>query len=79
MPSQVITGAIRWDAWYATSGAPREAQDTLDYGPWQSRLPWFSKRDGPEDIAAIGNQENMDEESPAWPKFAIASTIEMRM
>ena len=61
-PRPIIAGAIRWDAWYADTGPPREAQDTLGYPPWQGRAPWFAKRDGPNHITAVGTQADMDEE-----------------
>jgi hypothetical protein len=60
LPSGVISGAIRWDAWYANTDVAREAQNALGYKPWQSRAPWFAKIDGPDHLTAIGTQADID-------------------
>ncbi len=63
MSSGVISGAIRWDAWYEATqnDVPDQAQQCLSLNEYQSRAPWFAQR-GNNVLRAVGVQANMDAE-----------------
>ncbi len=63
MSSGVISGAIRWDAWYEATpnDVPDQAQQCLSLNEYQSRAPWFAQK-GQNVLRAVGTQANMDAE-----------------
>lgn len=65
MPSGVICGAIRFDAWYNWtnySSVTYQEQGCIAPAAFQARAPWFTKIISPFAIQAHGTQANMDAE-----------------
>lgn len=60
--ANVIAGAIRWDAWYSTTGDALSAQNSLGPQQWQFRAPWFCNVLNAQQISCNGNQANIDTE-----------------
>lgn len=62
--SGVISGAIRWDAWYENTPGDTcaQAQQVLSPAAWQNRAPWFAQVSSPYVLTAIGTQADMDAE-----------------
>lgn len=57
----VIAGAIRWDAWYATNSvSASSAQNALSPPAYQFRAPWFSTLVNANWLQSNGSQANMD-------------------
>ena len=62
--SGVISGAIRWDAWYENTVGDvcAQAQTVLNPLAWQARAPWFAQAAGDYGLTIVGSQANMDSE-----------------
>jgi len=58
-----VVGAIRWDAWQDDGRVNAEVERTLGPQKWHSRLPFFAKVTGPDQVSIRGNsQAVMDQE-----------------
>lgn len=66
--SGCIAGAIRWDAWYGSTGGgtfsnvEKYVEASLGPAYWQFRAPWFANITGPNSIkigAAQGNKQSI--------------------
>ncbi len=62
--SGVISGAIRWDAWYEDTPGDvcAQAQQVLSPAAWQIRAPWFASIASVYRLTTVGAQANMDAE-----------------
>jgi hypothetical protein len=59
-----VVGAIRWDAWHGAAGVPgKVVEKTLGPRQYHSRLPFFARVVGPDEVVIRGDsQEIMDQE-----------------
>jgi hypothetical protein len=54
---RTIPGAIRWDAWYATSDVNSNVDRSLGPHEWHFRAPWFARPTATDSISIDGGQQ----------------------
>jgi hypothetical protein len=54
---KTIPGAIRWDAWYASSDVNTDVDKSLGPPEWHSRAPWFARPTASDSISIDGGQQ----------------------
>ena len=80
----LISCAIRWDAWYGTTGNTQQAAQSLSFGGNQTKAPWFATQyEGI--VISNGTQSNIDMECQlaaqagitcfAFDQFGVASSL----
>src|ERR1017187_1336267 len=60
--SNIIAGAIRWDAWYTEADASLAAQHSLSSPKYYKRAPFFCRVNADAQVGCIGNAREMDAE-----------------
>ena len=61
--TNVLVGAIRWDAWQENGGIQAQSEKVFGPSHWHYRLPFFAKVTGSNSVAINGNsQAIMDQE-----------------
>jgi len=61
--TDVLVGAIRWDAWQEGGSIQKAVEKTLGPSHWHYRLPYFAKVSGPNSVVINGGtQAIMDQE-----------------
>ncbi|PIK73714.1 hypothetical protein CS379_06860, partial [Methylobacterium frigidaeris] len=70
--TNVVAGAIRWDAWNAGAGSLEQGPVQAALGPaqFQTRAPWFAQRISPYAMSIDGNQQSIMDQEITYAKNA---------